>query len=323
MFADVLLLLLGLGLIVAGAEALVDGSSSIARRLGVSEFVIGLTIVGMGTSAPEMVVSFIGALKGNADVAVGNVIGSNIFNTLLILGVTAMILPIGITAANRKIDIPVNLAVTVLLVVMGLTGYNGLSRIDGIILLALFAAYIAFSFIMQGKTADGEADITETKTRNVFVSILFIAGGLAGLIFGGRLFVDSATDIAHDTGISDKFIAITILAGGTSLPELATCIVAAVKKKGQLALGNIIGSNLFNILLILGGSAVITPLSFEHIDPVDIGVLIASTLMLLLSVFTGRNSRVGRGDGIALTLLWALYMAYLILVVIVKSQIVY
>ncbi len=323
MFADIILLLLGLGLIVAGAEALVDGSSSIARRLGVSEFVIGLTIVGMGTSAPEMVVSFIGALKGNADVAVGNVIGSNIFNTLLILGVTAMILPIGITASNRKIDIPVNIAVTVLLVVLGLTGYNGLSRLDGIILLVLFAAYIAFSFIMQGKTADGEEDVTETKTRNVFVSILCIAGGLAGLIFGGRLFVDSATDIAHATGISDKFIAITILAGGTSLPELATCIVAAVKKKGQLALGNIIGSNLFNILLILGGSAVITPLSFEHIDPVDIGVLIASTLMLLLSVFTGRNSRVGRGDGIALTLLWALYMAYLILVVIVKSQMVY
>ena len=322
MFADVLLLLLGLGLIVAGAEALVDGSSSIARRLGVSEFVIGLTIVGMGTSAPEMVVSFIGALKGNADVAVGNVIGSNIFNTLLILGVTAMILPIGITASNRKIDIPVNIAVTVLLVVLGLTGYNGLSRIDGIILLALFAAYIAVSFIKQGKNADEEAG-PETKTRSVFVSILFIAGGLAGLIFGGRLFVDSATDIAHATGISDKFIAITILAGGTSLPELATCIVAAVRKKGQLALGNIIGSNLFNILLILGGSAVITPLSFEHIDPVDIGVLIASTLMLLLSIFTGRNSRVGRGDGIALTLLWALYMAYLILVVIVKSQIVY
>ncbi|MBR6054484.1 MAG: calcium/sodium antiporter [Bacteroidales bacterium] len=311
MFLDVILLLLGLGLIVAGAEALVDGSSSIARRLGVSEFVIGLTIVGMGTSAPEMVVSFIGAAQGNADVAVGNVIGSNIFNTLLILGVTAMILPIPITKANRRIDIPVNIAVAVLLVVLGLAGERVLSRLDGIILIVLFAGYMAFQFINARKeTVDEPSD---SKKRNIFVSILFILGGLAALIFGGRLFVDSATELAYYIGVSDKFIAITVLAGGTSLPELATCIVAAVKKKGQLALGNIIGSNLFNILLILGGSAVITPLSFEHIDPFDIGILLASTLMLLLSIFTGKNSRIGRGDGIAFTLLWALYMAFLII----------
>ena len=311
MLLDVLLLLLGLGLIVAGAEALVDGSSSIARRFGVSEFVIGLTIVGMGTSAPEMVVSFIGAAQGNADVAVGNVIGSNIFNTLLILGVTAMILPIPITKANRRIDIPVNIAVAVLLVSLGLAGDRILSRLDGIILLVLFAGYMAFQFINARKETVEEP--TDSKPRNVFVSILFILGGLAALIFGGRLFVNSATELAYYIGVSDKFIAITVLAGGTSLPELATCVVAAAKKKGQLALGNIIGSNLFNILLILGGSAVITPLSFEHIDPFDIGILIASTLMLLLSIFTGKNSRIGRGDGIAFTLLWALYMAFLII----------
>ena len=311
MFLDVLLLLLGLGLIVAGAEALVDGSSSIARRFGVSEFVIGLTIVGMGTSAPEMVVSFIGAFQGNADVAVGNVIGSNIFNTLLILGVTAIILPIPITKANRKVDIPVNILVAVLLVVLGLTGGRVLSRLDGIILLVLFAGYMAYQFIHDKKEVDVEP--SGDKTRSLGVSIIFILAGLAGLIFGGRLFVNSATELAYYMGVSDKFIAITVLAGGTSLPELATCVVAAVKKKGQLALGNIIGSNLFNILLILGGSAIITPLSFEHIDPVDIGVLIASTLMLLLSIFTGRNSRIGRGDGIAFTLLWALYLAFLII----------
>ena len=311
MFLDVLLLLLGLGLIVAGAEALVDGSSSIARRFGVSEFVIGLTIVGMGTSAPEMVVSFIGAAQGNADVAVGNVIGSNIFNTLLILGVTAMILPIPITKTNRKVDIPVNILVAVLLVVLGLTGGRVLSRLDGIILLVLFAAYMAYQFIHDKKEVAVEP--SDAKTRGVFVSIVFILAGLAGLIFGGRLFVNSATELAYYIGVSDKFIAITVLAGGTSLPELATCVVAAIKKKGQLALGNIIGSNLFNILLILGGSAIITPLSFEHIDPFDIGILIASTLMLLLSIFTGKNSRIGRGDGIAFTLLWALYMAFLII----------
>lgn len=311
MFVDVLLLLLGLGLIVAGAEALVDGSSSIARRFGVSEFVIGLTIIGMGTSAPEMVVSFIGAFQGNADVAVGNVIGSNIFNTLLILGVTAIILPIPITKANRKVDIPVNILVAVLLVVLGLTGGRVLSRLDGIILLVLFAGYMAYQFIHDKKEVDVEP--SDAKTRSLGVSIIFILAGLAGLIFGGRLFVNSATELAYYMGVSDKFIAITVLAGGTSLPELATCVVAAIKKKGQLALGNIIGSNLFNILLILGGSAIITPLSFEYIDPVDIGVLIASTLMLLLSIFTGRNSRIGRGDGIAFTLLWALYLAFLII----------
>ena len=309
MYADVLLLLLGLALVVVGSDILVDGSSSIARRLGVSEFVIGLTIVGMGTSAPEMVVSFIGAIKGNADISVGNVVGSNIFNTLLILGVTAMILPIAITPTNRKRDIPFNIAATVLLIALGLLG-GTLSRIDGGIFLALFIAYMVFSFLKDDKTVVEEPT---GKTRNIFLSILFIVGGIAGLIWGGRLFVDNATEIAERIGVSDKFIAITILAGGTSLPELATCVVAAIKKKGQLALGNIIGSNIFNILLILGGSAIITPLSFTGMDYVDLGVLLASSILLFRSIFTGKNSRVGRGDGIALTLLWLLYMIYLIL----------
>ena len=310
LWLDILLLLLGLVLVVVGSDILVDGSSSIARRLGVSEFVIGLTIVGMGTSAPEMVVSFIGAIKGSADIAVGNVIGSNIFNTLLILGVTSLILPIAISPTNRKRDIPINIAATLLLVIFGLAGGNILSRIDGAILLVLFIAYIVFSFLKDDKTIESEGSV---KSRSIFLSILLIIGGIAGLIIGGRLFVNYATSIAQRAGVSD------ILAGGTSLPELATCIVAAFKKKGQLALGNIIGSNIFNILLILGGSALITPLSFTGMNPLDLGVLIVSSLFLLMAIFTGRNSRIGRGDGIAFTLLWALYMASLVYMVINPS----
>ena len=252
MLLSCILLLVGLALVVFGADYLVEGASAVARRSGLSEFVIGLTIVGMGTSAPEMVVSFIGAASGNADIAIGNVVGSNIFNTLLILGITALLLPMGITRANLRRDIPMNLVITVLLVVLGLeqtffgVGTDGLSRLDGAILLALFIGYMVYSF-RQG--ADESETPEEAKPWRPVLSVLMIVGGLAGLIAGGELFVRSATAIAHALGWSDKFIAITILAGGTSMPELATCIAAAVKKKGQLALGNIIGSNLFNILL--------------------------------------------------------------------------
>ena len=314
MLIQILILLAGLALIIFGADWLVDGSSSIARRLHVSEFVIGLTIIGMGTSAPEMVVSMIGAFEGNADVAVGNVVGSNIFNTLLILGITALILPIAITRSNRKADIPMNIGVTLLVLGLGMTatllhfGDNTLSRIDGGILLALFALYMWYSF------AKGEKDSTSApgKETRLWLAILMVLGGLACLIAGGHFFVNAATKIARLAGVSDKFIAITLLAGGTSAPELATCIVAAVKKKGQLALGNIIGSNLFNLMLILGCSALVTPLSFGNLDLVDAGVLVASSLLLLLSIFTGKKNSLDRWEGALLTVAWLGYMAWLI-----------
>ncbi|MBR1570475.1 MAG: calcium/sodium antiporter [Bacteroidales bacterium] len=317
MWISCILLLAGLALVVFGADYLVEGASGIARRFGLSEFVIGLTIVGMGTSAPEMVVSFIGAAQGNADISIGNVVGSNIFNTLLILGVTALILPIGITKANRKRDIPMNIAITVLLAVLGLEatlfgiGSNGLTLVDGLILLLIFAAYMWFSF--HQKEQDTPAEKEPSKERNPWLSLLMIAGGLAGLIFGGQLFVNSATDIAKFLGVSDKFIAITILAGGTSMPELATCVAAAVKKKGQLALGNIIGSNIFNILLILGGSAVIHPLSFESLAYADLAALFVSAAALLTSCFIGKKNQIDRLDGVLFLLLWVAYMAYLII----------
>jgi cation:H+ antiporter len=312
---QVLLLLAGLTLIVLGADWLVDGASGIARRFGLSEFVIGLTIVGMGTSAPEMVVSFIGALQGNADIAIGNVVGSNIMNTLLILGVTALILPMAITPSNWKRDIPMNILITVLLIVLGLEytlfhigTADGLTRWDGGILIALFIGYMVLSF----KGNKPEEEDSPTKQRSIWICLLLVAAGIAGLALGGDLFVNHATELARALGVSDKFIAITILAGGTSMPELATCVVAAAKKKGQLALGNIIGSNVFNILLILGGSALIHPLSFDHITYVDLGVLLVSALSLLTAGLVGRRKVIDRLDGSLFLLIWAGYMAWLI-----------
>ncbi len=315
MTLDLILLVLGLFLIVAGAEFLVDGSSSIARKAGISEFVIGLTIVGMGTSTPEMVVSFLGAIEGNADVAIGNVIGSNIFNVFLITGVTALILPLSVSKSNKKEIIPINIFISVLLLFMGMkktllgVGSDTLTRLDGAILLLLFALYMISAFKSSKKEA--AMDNGEVKIYNTFVSILMAAGGIAALIVGGKLFVNSATSIAKMLHVSDKFIAITILAAGTSLPELATCVVAAVKKKGQLALGNVIGSNIFNILLILGGSALITPLSLASITFVDMGALIGSSLILLLAAYTGKNNKIDRFDAVIFLICEAAYMAWL------------
>ena len=310
---SVVFLIAGLALVVIGADALVEGASAIARKLGVSEFVIGLTIVGMGTSAPEMVVSLLGAIKGNADIAVGNVVGSNIFNTLLILGLTAIILPIGITRNNRRRDIPIGIATTLLVIFLGMDAAfrygpeNSLGRWDGVILLSAFALYIWSCFKFDDKTASG----SEGRVKNIWLAILYALGGLAGLVYGGQLFVNSATDIAHQAGVSDKFIAITLLAGGTSLPELATCVVAAAKKRGQLALGNIIGSNVFNLLLILGGAAVISPLSFADMNWIDLGVLVASAVAVFLAAFTFKRDKVDRVDGAFLVTLWLAYMAWL------------
>ena len=317
MTLQILILIAGLFLIVGGAEILVDGSSSLARKMGISEFVIGLTIVGMGTSAPEMVVSFIGAVNGNADISIGNVVGSNIMNTLLIAGLTAVILPIAISRENRKVDIPVNIFIVALLFVLGMNrslfgkGDNMLSRVDGAVMLLVFLTYMVWTFV-KGK---GNAPEAGAKTLGTGISILMTVGGIAALIFGGRLFVNSATAIAKMAGVSDKFIALTILAGGTSMPELATCVVAAIRKKGALALGNVIGSNIFNVLFILGGSALIRPMSMASMNMVDFGVLALSSLLLLLACFTGPNNRIDRFDGTVFLLTEAGYLAWLFLTI--------
>ena len=301
-------LLVGLGLIVLGADWLVEGASSIARKAGVSEFVIGLTIVGFGTSCPELVVSLTGALEGNADVAVGNVLGSNIFNVLFILGLTALLCPVSMSKENRERDIPETLLVTILFggfgmshSLFGISEADGLSRVEGAIFLVAFALYIFASF-HRGKSS-GE-DSAESTPRKLWIAIILVLAGLAGLIFGGNLFVDSATDLARMLGVSDKFIAVTILAGGTSLPELATSLVAALKGRDQLALGNILGSNVFNILLI-------TPLSFASVTHIDAAVLLLSVILLLLWAYTGRRERIDRWEGGIMLLLFGAYYYYL------------
>lgn len=317
MLIECLLLIVGLALVVLGADFLVDGASSIAKRFGVSDFVIGLTIVGMGTSAPEMVVSFIGALQGNGDIAIGNVVGSNIFNVFMILGATALILPMDITPMNKKKDIPLNIAITLIFIALGMSrtlfgiGDDVLGRLDGAILLVLFAAYIYMCFRFD--TANQSESTENEKVIKPALAAVLIIAGLAGLVFGGRMFVNSATSIAKMLNVSDKLIAITILAGGTSMPELVTCIVAAFKKKGQLALGNILGSNVFNILLILGGSALIHPLSMAGMSYVDLGALLLSALVIWASIHTNKKNQLDRADGLLLLILEAAYMTFLII----------
>ena len=313
MISDILLLIVGLAMVVLGSDFLVDGSSSIARKAGISEFVIGLTIVGFGTSMPELVVSLTGALEGVSDISIGNVVGSNIFNVLLILGLTAVLRPIPVTDTNRKVDIPLTLFVSLLLVLLGKKysifgiGTDGLSRIEGILFLVLFAAYMIYCF----RSNQGADDESNDKIYKIPAAILLTLIGLAGLIFGGRLFVDNAQTLAKALGVSDKFIAITILAGGTSLPELATCVVAAAKKKGQLALGNILGSNIFNILLILGCSASVTPLSFGGMDVVDLGALVTSAALVLIGAYSFNRNRLDRVEGAFMLLCFVAYYLWL------------
>lgn len=316
MVLQIFILLAGLLLILFGANWLVDGSSSIAKRFGISEFVIGLTIVGIGTSTPEMVVSFLSSFQGKADMAIGNIVGSNIFNTMMILGVTALIAPLAITKSNLKKDIPLNIIVTLLLIILGMNftlfgkGEDQLSRLDGVILLGVFAWYIWSSF--RSDNADPEEDGDGIKEYKTGISVLLIVAGLAGLIIGGRLFVNSATELAKMFGVSDKFIAITVMAAGTSMPELATCVVAALKGRGQLALGNVLGSNISNILLILGGAALINPLSFSGMTYVDLGAVLLSALFILGSAYLFKKKHLDRFEGAILLLMEAGYMWYLI-----------
>ena len=317
MIIQILLLIGGLALILFGANWLVDGSTSIARKTGLSEFVIGLTIVGIGTSAPEMVVSYISAFQGKSDMAIGNVIGSNIFNVFMILGITALIAPLTITKSNSKRDIPLNIGVTALLILLGLKntifgiGSDVISRWEGALLLGIFIIYLWKSFT-NGSATEEETE-EESHLYSTGMSILMILGGLGALVGGGRLFVNSATAIAEQLHMSEKLIAITIMSAGTSLPELATCIVAARKGKGQMALGNIIGSNISNILLILGGAALIHQMSFAGISMVDTAAVSASAILLLISVFSFRKGYIDRAEGAFFVLIQISYMIWLII----------
>lgn len=315
---DILILIIGLALILLGANYLVDGASAIAKKAGLSDFIIGMTIVGIGTSTPEMVVSFASAIKGNADIAVGNVLGSNIFNILMILGITALFSPIRLTSNNVKKDIPFALLAAFVLCTFGCstwldnTTVNTISRVGGILLLSLFGVFMAYT--IYSSSSNQAADTPDNsqgsiKATPVWKAILMVLGGLCGLVFGGDMFVNSASAIARSLGVSDAVIAVTIVAGGTSMPELASCLVAAFKKNTDQALGNVIGSNVSNIFLILGGSATIHPLVMSGTKPLDLITLMIASLLVFIFAFTFKKKQIDRIEGALLVCIYIGFIA--------------
>lgn len=322
---DYIFLIVGLGLLLLAANYLVDSSVAIAQRAKISNFIIGLTIVGIGTSAPELFVSISSALTDSGDIAMGNVIGSNIANILLIMGVTATILPFPIERMQRRRDIPFMIAMTILVLMIAndaiLPGFsaNSLNRLDGIFLLLVFVGYMCWVIVQKGKDpkkAMEEAD-EEAKSSLAGKAPWLLWGiaivSLVALIFGGNLFLDSAKNLARAWGMSEAVIAITIVAVGTSLPELVTAVVAACKKNPQLALGNVIGSNLFNLMFILGTASTVKPLVFVDINIWDYSVMLVSAIMLYIVVLTFKKDKMDRVEGVIFLSAYIAYVVYLLL----------
>ena len=306
MLLDIILIVVGVTLVLTGADRLTEGASALARRMSVPEIIIGLTIVAAGTSAPELFVSLVSALKGTPDLAVGNVVGSNIMNAMLIVGCAAMVAPMTISRSTVKKDIPFSVGASVLLMLLALNSFLG--RLDGIILLAGFAIFMAYT-LMQAKKGQAES-VVEVKQQNPWLSVLWVLAGLVMLVVGSNLFVDSASSVALSLGISEGVVGLTVVAGGTSLPELATSVVAARKGQSAIAIGNVIGSNVFNILLILGLTATISPLAIEGITTVDMAVMLISVSLVWLFSFT--KFTVERWEGAMLVGGYLVYLYWLI-----------
>ena len=322
---DYLLLVVGLGLLLLAANYIVDASVAIAQRAKISNFIIGLTIVGIGTSAPELFVSISSAVSNSGDIAMGNVIGSNVANIFLILGVTATILPFPIERLQRRRDIPFLIFATMFValiandaIVPGLSE-NSLNRLDGIVLLVMFVGYMGWVVIQKGKDpkkALEEADEEATSSltgKSPWLLWPIAIGSLALLIYGGNLFLDSAKTLARAWGMTEAVISITIVAVGTSLPELVTAIIAASKKNPQLALGNVIGSNLFNLMFILGTASTVKPLVMEDICAWDYLVMIVATFMLYMVVLTFKKDKFDRIEGIIFFAAYIAYTVYLLM----------
>ena len=322
---DYLLLVVGLGLLLLAANYLVDSSVAIAQRAKISNFIIGLTIVGIGTSAPELFVSISSALSNSGDIAMGNVVGSNIANIFLILGVAAMILPFSIERLQRRRDIPFLIGMTFLVmaiandsIVPGLSE-TSLNRLDGIFLLVVFVGYMCWVIIQKGKDPKKAMEEADEQAKSSLVGKspwllwLIAIASLVALIYGGDLFLDSAKNLARAWGMSEAVIAITIVAVGTSLPELVTAIVAASKKNPQLALGNVIGSNLFNLMFILGTASTVKPLVFVDINFWDYAVMFVAAVMLYLVIYTFKKNKLDRIEGILFLAAYVGYTVYLLL----------
>jgi len=316
MFFGIVATIGGLFCLVKGADWLVDGASSLAKRLGIAPIVIGLTVVAFGTSAPELVVNIVASFQGNTDIAIGNIIGSNIANVLLILGVSGLIYPLAVKRGTTWKEIPLALLAVVLVWIMVndhlMVGrsLNGLDRIDGLVLLSFFIIFFYYTFGIR-KAGDGETDAIVSRT--MFLSWSLIFAGLAGLVVGGKLSVDGATAIAKSLGISDRIIALTVVAIGTSLPELLTSAVAAYKKQADIAVGNVVGSNIFNVFWVLGLSSVLRPLPFSAANSVDVFVAIGATFLLFLTMFIGKRHHLERWQGGAFLGLYIGYIGFLVI----------
>lgn len=300
---QILLLAVGFVMLIKGADLFVDGAAGTAERFGIPQLIIGLTVVAMGTSAPELAVSISAALKGNADITVGNVVGSNILNVLLILGITALISPVDVEKSTIKCEIPYMIFITLILLILGYTGgYVNLA--EGAVLWGLFILYLVYLFVTAAKQKDKNG-VEEHKKQPVWKLLLSVAGGLALIIFGSDVSVDAAVKIAEAAGISERFIGLTVVALGTSLPELVTSVSAARKGNSGIAVGNIVGSNIFNILFIIGTAAFITPVKFAENFIFDTLIAVAAGVVLLLSVL--KDKRLGRVAGVIMLLCYAGY----------------
>ncbi len=312
MFLAILLVIVGLGILILGAESLVRGSASLARKLGISPLVIGLTIVAFGTSAPELIVNMYSAIKGTADIAIGNIIGSNIFNILVVLGISAVIRPLDIQRSTIWKEIPFALLASILVFTMGNdnlfdgSDFNKISRTDGFSLMAMFAIFMFYTFGLA-KT-EGKAE--EIKVYSYPISAVMTIAGLGLLYIGARVLVNNAVVLAQIAGMSEALIGLTIIAIGTSLPELATSLVAALHKQYDIAIGNVVGSNIFNILWVLGLTSTISQLPINPDVNSDILVCVISTLILFLFMFVGNRHKLDRWQGILFVVLYIIYMIY-------------
>ena len=306
MLLDVLFIVIGVAMVLVGADRLTEGASALARRMNVPEIIIGLTIVAAGTSAPELFVSVVSALNDTPDLAVGNVVGSNTMNCMLIVGCAAMVAPMTISRSTVKKDMPFSVGASVLLILLALDSLMG--RFDGILLLVGFAVFMTYT-LMQAKSGQAEP-VAESKRQNPWLSVFFLVAGLAMLVVGSNLFVDAASNVALSLGISEGVVGLTVVAGGTSLPELATSVVAARKGQSAIAMGNVIGSNVFNILLILGTTAVICPMQIGGINLIDLSVMFFS--MGLVWLFSYTRFTVERWEGALLVGGYLVYLGWLI-----------
>lgn len=309
------LFLLGFVLLIKGADYLVKGASAIARRFKISDLVIGLTVVAFGTSTPELFVNILASAQGNTEIAIGNALGSNISNVFLILGISGIIYPLSVSKGTVWKEIPFGLLAAI---VMGLmandriidgSDFSMLTRIDGLVLLAFFTIFLYYSFSIA-KQIEGMDDHVPAKIDGFAKAALMVIGGLAGLTLGGKWIVDGAVTLAHSFGMSESLVGLTIVAVGTSLPELATSAMAAYRKNVEIAVGNVVGSNIFNIFLVLGLSSTIKPLPFQTRSNFDIGVVILSSLLLFLFMFTGKKRSLDRWEGILFLLLYSGYIAF-------------